>query len=103
MPEIEGAEGIALDTLDIVKKDLLIPNTGNVTSIAEGAAAVEFNGVTVSVPLEPTRFSQEYNVNPKLPNYAQIMEKNTLNGKSAIITTIRKNFYTNLFQNKDNN
>lgn len=103
LPEIEGAEGIALDTLDVVKKDLLIPNSGAIGSIAEGAAATEFNGTTVSIALYPTRYAQEYSVNPKIPNYAQIMEKNTLNGKSATIAALRKTFYTNLFKRKDTN
>lgn len=101
LPEIEGAEGIALDTLDVVKKDLLIPNSTSVTSIKEGANATEFNGTTVSVLLEPIRYSQEYSVNPKIANYAQIMEKQTLNGKNGIITAIRKEFYKNLFLQKN--
>lgn len=97
LPEINGADGISLDTLDIVKKDILIPNSGAVNPIAEGASSVEFNGTTVSIPFKPIRYSQEYKVNPKLPNFTQIMEKNTLNGKSSIVNAVRKAFYDNLF------
>lgn len=100
LPEIKGADFIQLDTLDIVQKDLQIPASGNVTSIPEGQASSTFNGSTVSIKFDPLRYALEHQVNIKLPNFSQVMEKETLNGKNGIVTALRKQFYTNLVAHK---
>lgn len=102
-PEIQGADFIALDTLDIVKKDLIIPSDTALTPIAEGVESTLISGKTVSVEFEPTRYSTQKMVNFKLDNYANILEKETINTKSSIVTSLRSAFYTNLVQHVDVN
>lgn len=101
LPEIEGAEFINVDTLDIVQKDILIPTALEPSAIAEGASSQNMDGSTVSVKLNPTRYSTEYTINPALANATQTMEANTKQGRSKITTKIRSAFYDNLFQNQN--
>lgn len=99
LPEIEGAEYINVDTLDKVQKDILIPTPLDASALAEGASSQNMDGSTVSVVLNPTRYSTEYTINPALANSTQTMEANTKQGKSKITTQIRNAFYDNLFKN----
>lgn len=101
LPEANGSEYIALDTLDIVKKDILVPSsTAAASPLAEGADATQDDHTTVSVEFKPTRYAKQILVNPSLANANQIIEKATLNDKNSIVTAIRNQFYTNLFANK---
>ncbi|MEG2688483.1 MAG: hypothetical protein RSA24_04875, partial [Clostridia bacterium] len=101
LPEIAGADFIQLDNLDIVQKDLLIPSSAVVASVKEGIASTAFNGTTVSIKFNPVRYALEHQANIKLPNFSQVLEKDTLNGKNAIVTALRVAFYKNLVQHKD--
>ena len=101
LPEINGAQIINLDTLDEVKKDLLIPATTPINPIAEGADAIFVESETISIPFKPTRYSTEIRINEKLANAAEILEKETLNRRSSIVQSIRKTFYESLFKHKD--
>lgn len=96
LPEIKGADFIQLDSLDIVQKDLQIPSSTAITAIKEGAVSTPFNGSTVSIKFNPTRYALEHQVNIKLPNFSQVMEKETHNGKNGIVTSLRNAFYKNL-------
>ena len=101
LPEINGAQIINLDTLDEVKKDLLIPAATPINPIAEGADAIFVESETISIPFKPTRYSTEIRINEKLANAAETLEKETLNRRSSIVQSIRKTFYESLFKHKD--
>ena len=101
LPEINGAQIINLDSLDEIKKDLLIPSSTPINPIPEGADAIFVDSETISIPFKPTRYSTEIRINEKLANAAEILEKETLNRRSAIVQSIRKTFYSSLFTHKD--
>lgn len=101
LPEINGAQIINLDTLDEVKKDLLIPSSTPINPIPEGADAIFVDSETISIPFKPTRYSTEIRINEKLANAAETLEKETLNRRSSIVQSIRKTFYESLFKHKD--
>ena len=92
MPEINGAQIINLDTLDEVKKDVLIPAGTPMNPIAEGAEAISVESETTSIPFKATRYCTEMRINENLANAAETLEKETLNRRSSIVQSIRKHF-----------
>lgn len=101
IPEIEGAEYINVDTLDVVQKDILIPTALEPSQLPEGAKSENMDGSTVSVKLEPKRYSTEYTINPALANSTQTLEANTKQGRSKLNSKLRSAFYENMFENSN--
>lgn len=101
LPEINGARIINLDSLDKVKKDILLPTSLSITELKEGEDSQIYKSDTIAIEFLPRRFSIEIQNNAKLTNSAEVLEKETSNGKSSIISKIRFDFYQNLVKHKD--
>ena len=96
-PELGSATQIMpLIGLNEVKQPIMIPSTASATSIAEGAASTLLENTMTEVTFKPTRYSLYVSQNNQLNNYAQVLEKQTIVTKNAILKALRKSFYDNL-------
>ncbi|VEU66407.1 Uncharacterised protein [Mesomycoplasma conjunctivae] len=95
------SQKIPLSALNEVKQLIYIDDTQDVPVIGEAEDAIEFGGKTLSVLLKPHRRALHLKINKALPHYEELWDKQITNAQNQIITSLRKDFYKNIFASVD--